>query len=349
MRGVDGGNHAADRSADTQAREFVMMEPLSYPLLFTPLFEAADGQDHLLRAYLADSDVDLPPGMGCCWALLDAEGCSSQVALGPAAGSNLGDLTRRWSGELVGRRHRAGQAFPICVRLLQTGRQEPLTVHPERPTRPDVGSNTKFWYALAAEPDATIISGIQPSATRPGFLAHLNSPMLRQSLHVYRPERYDAFLAPAGRVHALGAGCLVIEIQERPAGALCVSGWGPEDAVPESAAMAALDQVQFSDRLVRRIPRDASPVRQTRKVPLLPQCPSFRVDEVRLYDHLAGRTVGLSFHLYIVAEGRVRISCRQGEQDLAPGRVALLPACLGDYRLETLTPQALLLKVNLPE
>mgnify|MGYP003790763083 CR=1 FL=1 len=65
--------------------------------------------------------------------------------------------------------------------------------------------------------------------------------------------------------------------------------------------------------------------------------------------HLAGRTVGLSFHLYIVAEGRVRISCRQGEQDLAPGRAALLPACLGDYRLETLTPQALLLKVNLPE
>lgn len=326
-----------------------MADSIRYPLQFAPLFEAADGRDNLLRAYLAGSGVDLPPGMGCSWELIDAVPCSNRVIGGPAAGLTLTELTRDWGTELVGRRHQPGRAFPVCVRLLQTGRQEPLAVHPERPARSDVGSNTKFWYSLDADPEAVIISGISPTATRMGFLAQLNSPMLRQSLHVYHPERCDAFLAPAGRVHALGAGNLVFEVQERPIGALCVSGWGRDDAVPEGAALAALDQVLFSDRQVRRISRDASPIRQTRKVPLLPQCPSFHVDEIRLCDHVAGRTVGTSFHLFFVAEGRVCIHCGHAEQELATGRTVLVPACAGDYRIETLTPQSRLLKIALPE
>jgi len=326
-----------------------MTDTIGYPLRFEPLFEAGDGCDDMLRAYLSDSGIDLPLGMGCSWELLDVESCSNRVMHGPAAGRTLSDLTREWGTELVGRRYHAGQPFPLCVRLLQTAKQEPLAVHPEKAGRPGVGSNTKFWYSLAAGPEATIISGIHPTATRMGFLAQLNSPMLRQSLHVYHPERCDAFLAPVGRVHALGAGNLVLEVQERPAGALCVSGWGPEDAVPESAAAEALDQVLFSDRLVRRISRDAGPIRQTRKVPLLPQCPSFRVDEVRLCDHIAGRTVGASFHLFFVVEGRVTILCRREGQELPAGCCALLPACAGDYRIETVTPQSRLLKIGLPE
>jgi mannose-6-phosphate isomerase len=280
---------------------------------------------------------------------VDALPRSSRVCNGPAAGRDLTESTREWGSQLVGRRHRAGQPFPVCVRLLQTGHQEPLTVYPERPGPTGPTSNTRFWYVLRAAPEAVLMAGIHPAATRMPFLTQLNTPMLRQSLQVYHPERYDAFLAPAGRVHALGPGNLLIEVQERPVPGIPVSGWGPEDAVPAEAALAALDQVLFSDRQVRRISRDAGPIRQTRKVPVLPQCPAFHVDEIRLCDNLAGRTVGMSFHLFLVIEGTVQVLGGGTTATVPPGRAVLIPAVAGDYRIEAVSPPARLLKVFLPE
>jgi mannose-6-phosphate isomerase len=326
-----------------------MTETTCYPLLLEPCFERGDGGDGMLREYLAGTSPEPPAGTSCSWEVVDAPPRRSLVRNGPASGRTLSDLTLEWGSDLVGRRHRPGRPFPVCLRLLQSGRQEPLTVHPERPGLTGAGSNTKFWYCLNAAPEAIIISGINPAATRLGFLAQLNTRQLRQSLQVYHAERYDAFLAPVGRVHALGAGNLLIEVQEHPVEGLSVSGWGPEDAVHSAAAQTALEHVLFSDRLVRRITRDAGPIRQTRKVPLLPQCPSFHIDEVRLCDRIAGRTAGTSFHLFYVIEGRVRLLCRAEQHDIPSGRTVLLPACIGDYCIETLTPQARLLKVALPE
>ena len=326
-----------------------MTDTTCYPLLLEPCFERGDGGDSMLREYLAGSSPEPPAGTSCSWEVIDAPPRGSIVRNGPAAGRTLTDLTREWGAELVGRRHRVGLPFPVCLRLLQTGRREPLTVYPERPGLSGACSNTKFWYSLNATPDALVISGINPAATRMAFLTHLNTPQLRQSLQVYHAERCDAFLAPVGRVHALGPGNLLIEVQERPVEGLPLSGWGPEDAVPPAAAATALEHVLFSDRLVRRISCDAGPIRQTRKVPLLPQCPSFHIDEIRLCDRIAGRTSGMSFHLFYVIEGRVRLLCHAEQHEVPTGRTLLLPASIGDYCIETLTPQARLLKVALPE
>lgn len=326
-----------------------MTPSIGYPLLFEPVFERGDGSDGLLREYLAGSPPDLPEGMACSWELVDAEPRVSRVRNGVATGCLLSDLTREWGTELVGRRYRQGQPFPVCLRLLQTDRQEPLMVYPERAVPGGPPSNTKLWYSLAATPEAVLMAGIHPTATRLPFLAHRNSPMLRHSLQVFHPERYDAFLAPAGRVHALGAGNLLVEVQERPLPGWPVSGWGPQDAVSDDDAAVALDHVLFSDRQIRRLSRDAGPIRQTRKVPVLPQCPAFHVDEIRLCDHIAGRTSGTSFHLFLAVEGSVRVVCGAGEATVTTGRAVLIAATAGDYRIEAPTPPVRLLKVFLPE
>jgi len=326
-----------------------MTPSIGYPLLFEPVFEHGDGSDGMLRDYLSGSPPDLPEGTACSWELVDAPPRTSRVRNGAAAGCLLSDLTREWGTELVGRRYRQGQPFPVCLRLLQTGRQEPLCVYPERTVPGGPVSNTKFWYSLRARPDAVLMAGIHPGATQAPFLAHRNTPMLRHSLQVFHPERYDAFLAPGGRVHALGAGNLLVEVQERPVQGLPVSGWGPEDAVPEAEATAALDHILFSDRQIRRLSRDAGPIRQTRRVPVLPQCPAFHVDEVRLCDHIAGRTAGTSFHLFLAVEGSVRVLCGSGEATLTTGRAVLIAAAAGDYRIEAPAPPVRLLKVFLPE
>jgi mannose-6-phosphate isomerase len=327
-----------------------MPDSIAYPLLFEPLFERGDGCDDMLRDYLCGSLPELPPATACSWELLDAPPQATTVRNGAASGRSLSDLTREWGTELVGRRHRPGQPFPVCLRLLQTGRQEQLLVYPERTLPSGPVSNTRFWYSLNATAEAVVMAGIHPAATRMPFMAQMNTPMLRQSLQVFHPERYDAFLAPGGRVHALGPGNLLIEVQERPVEGLAVSGWGAEDAVSEEATTAALAHVLFSDRQVRRLSRDAGPIRQTRRVPVLPQCPAFRIDEIRLCDHIAGRTVGTSFHAFLVVEGTVFVHCGSGAPvTVTTGRAVLIPAVAGDYRIEAAAPPARLLKVFLPE
>ncbi len=326
-----------------------MTDQIGYPLLFEPLFERGEGDGSLLRDYLAGSSLGLPASTTSCWEVLDAPPRATRVRNGAAAGRTLTDLTREWGTQLVGRRHRPGQPFPVCVRLLETVGRQPLSVHPERSLPGGPVSNTRFWYALDAAPDAVVMVGIQPAATRVGLEAQLNSATLRESLQVFHPERCDSFLAPPGRPFALGPGNLVVEVQERPAAPIPISGWGPEDAVPEAEALAALEHVLFSDRLVRRISRDAGPVRQTRRVPLLPQCPAFLVDELRLCDPLAGRAAGASFHLFLAVEGKVRVRCGPGEADVDPGQAVLIAAAAGTYRIEPASPPARLLKVFLPE
>ncbi|MBN2449585.1 MAG: hypothetical protein JXR77_04310 [Lentisphaeria bacterium] len=326
---------------------------IKYPLLLAPVVEAGDGADDLLRAYVGPGTGDIPSGSGCHWQVLDSPGRATRIRNGAAAGHGLGDAVRRFPRVLVGRRHAPGSPFPICCRLLQTAVDTPLSVFPEggRPApRGLPRGNDRFWYSLAAREDAVVISGIRLDATWMGFLRSVNTPSLRDLLQVYRPQPLDAFLAPSGRVHALGAGNLLLEIMQHADDPVRVSGWSDAEAVGPAELERAMSLVNFHDRQVRSISRDVAPMVQTRKVPLVTNCPAFLIEEVRLCDHLCGRTSGESFHLYVVVEGEVTVSSREGGGNLGPGEVVLIPAEMGEYRLEPgNTQQARLIKAGLPE
>lgn len=327
------------------------MESIRYPLLLEPLFETGDGEDGLLRRFLGENAPPEDGAYACCWQLIDDGKRSNTIANGPAAGTSLRSLFTRAPRDLVGKRHSSKQVFPICVRLLETAFDRPLGLFPEDrggSAQRGTSGNFRLWYSLDRYPESIVISGLRPEATRLDFVTKLNSPDLRDCLQVYRPETYHAFFAPSGRVHALGAGNLLVEIQQRPNAPLRVSGWGPEDAVPRAEAEAAMEHMVFHDRLIRRIAMDVAPMRQTRKVPLLTACPAFHVDEIRLCDHLYGRTNGDSFHLFVVVAGDVSFLTREHACRAGKGQCVLIPACLGDYRLEIDSEKARLLQVQLP-
>jgi mannose-6-phosphate isomerase class I len=108
---------------------------------------------------------------------------------------------------------------------------------------------------------------------------------------------------------------------------------------------AGLRAIYFQDRQVRRISRDASSIQHTRRVPLLRHCPSFEVEEIRLYDHLYDGTSGASFHVLSVTEGTVRLESDSGTEQVAAGSVVVIPAAMGDYRLYAEGAPARLLRV----
>ncbi len=328
-----------------------MSVPL-YPLRFHPVYEQQGPAGGLLADYLAvDRNRVLPPGATGSWELVDAPGLTSVIANGPLAGEPLAELAARAPREIVGRRHRPGQPFPLCIRLADIAETEPLAVCPEYPVR--LGGETyrpnhRFWVSLAAGEQAEINVGISQNATRLDIVHSLDSLDLITLLQSYSPLPHDAFFAPSGRLFNIGSGNLVWELREHPGPPLTISHWGRGTPPPEELVAAGLRSVYFQDRQVSRISRDASVISQTRRVPLLPHCPSFCVEEIRLFDHLYDRTSGGTFHLLAVVEGVARLDCGKRSETIPNGSLACLPAALGDYRLYAEGGPARVLRVLQP-
>jgi mannose-6-phosphate isomerase len=283
------------------------------------------------------------------WELLDTPEGSSRIANGPLAGHTLGELVARAPAAVVGSRHPPGAPFPFCVCLRETTADQPLAVHPERElTVNDIrrGRNNKFWYVLDHGADARIFAGISHAATRMRILQRLDTRELDALLQAFDSHAYDAFFIPAGRVHCLGAANLVWELQERPTPPLRISAWSAAETIPEEEREAGLGAVYFQDRQLLRIRGDASPLAHTRRIPILPHCPIFRIEEIRLHDHLFDQTSSSGFHLVGQMSGKARITANRTTILLEQGEVALLPAALGDYRMYAEDGPARLLRVS---
>ncbi|NOY80300.1 MAG: hypothetical protein GXP31_04765 [Kiritimatiellaeota bacterium] len=268
------------------------------------------------------------------------------VTAGPSDGGTLERLVQEYGPELLGRRG-AGQSFPLGVRILDIGRDLPLWVHPAPPEIDWGGTaTTKFWYSLAGEPDAAIAVGLRVRVTRDRFLRNLDSPDLLRHLQVYPGRPGDAFLILPGRVHTATAGNLLLEVVRNDARPAVLSEFGERRPAPEERRRA-VNGIRFEDRQVGRISREAARPPRTRRVPLVPHCPAFTVDEVRLVDHVRDRTTGESFHLLAVVRGTVRLVWDDDAMPLQTGAVCCVPATFGPYSIEAEDGPADYLRVTL--
>jgi len=329
--------------------EVPMRVPL-YPLRFVPVYEQRGLPLGLFAQHLSnDPSRVLPPGATGSWELVATPATTSAVANGPLQGEAFADVVRRAPREIVGRRHPPGRPFPICIRLAEHTEDHPLAVCPESPVQVDGETylpNHRFWLSLAAMEGSEISVGIRQSTTRVDFTQSLQTQNLRHLLQCYTPLSHDAFFAPSGRVFSIGAGNLVWELSQHAGPALEMSQWGRGEPPCPAQVDAALRAVYFQDRQVRRISRDAGTIQHTRRVPLLRHCPSFAVEEIRLYDHLFDGTNGGTYHLLAVVEGNVRLETNAETDHIATGSLVLIPAAMGDYRLYAESVPARVLRVT---
>jgi mannose-6-phosphate isomerase len=190
---------------------------VSAPLAFRPrLHERPWGGRRL-----ADYGKDLPEGacVGESWEVTDRPGEQSVVLDGPLAGRTLHEL---WTGPeraglFGGRAARGGERFPLLVKLLDCTSTLSVQVHPPADVAPDLGGEpkTEMWYLLDAEPGAHLFAGLRAGVSREAFEDGLRAGEdVSALLHRVEVAPGDVMLVPSGRVHALGAGCLVVEVQQ---------------------------------------------------------------------------------------------------------------------------------------
>ena len=159
--------------------------------------------------------------MGESWEISAVEGMESVVADGPEAGLTLPQIIERHGTALLGDRVAAtyGGKFPLLIKFIDARSDLSVQVHPDdeaarRLHGPEAMGKTEMWYVVDAAPGATLRAGLTEGSTRQAYLEVEGTAGLENMLSLYNVKPGDVFFLPAGRVHSIGAGCFIAEIQQ---------------------------------------------------------------------------------------------------------------------------------------
>jgi len=157
--------------------------------------------------------------VGESWEVSGVKGSETIVADGPEAGISLNQLVHEYQHLLVGKDNyaRFGDEFPLLVKFIDARQDLSIQVHPDDETARRQGKGrgkTEMWYVLKSAPGAQLYSGLRRQLTPEGYQHMVGDDTITQALARYRVHEGDVFFIPAGRIHAIGAGCFVTEIQQ---------------------------------------------------------------------------------------------------------------------------------------
>jgi mannose-6-phosphate isomerase len=235
---------------------------LTQPLVFEPIFmERVWGGRRLESLY----GKPLPSAacIGESWEIVDRPEAQSVVHEGPWRGATLHELWCKHRQEIFGDVpdgpssprpvfDRTGTSrFPILAKLLDAQENLSLQVHPPRQIAKKLGGESKdeLWYIANAAPKARLYAGVKKGTTRERFTKALEEGKVEKHLHALEVRTGDAIFLPSGRMHALGAGNLLIEIQENSDTTYRIYDWNRAKArAPRQMHIAeAMQCVDFGD------------------------------------------------------------------------------------------------------
>ena len=327
-----------------------------YPLTFSPVYmERVWGGDMMSKVL----DRRLPEHeapIGESWELVDRDEVNSVVASGELAGKTLGELVSTFGSALVGSRYVSGKRFPLMVKLIDAGERLSLQVHPDENACRELGGGsepkTEMWYVIAAQIGAKIFAGLASGATKVQLMDMLDSAEVEKLMQVYTSQAGDAYYIAAGTLHAIGAGNLILEIQQNSDTTYRVNDWGRVgiDGKPRTLHKEqGLKAIDYTRRSSPRVPGAVGERNFNRKFDVVKLCPYFQVSDLRLHSVWNDDTgSGESFHLLSAVKNRVRIGHGDKECVISPGETALVPACFGIYSISPVAPgEAVVIKTTL--
>jgi len=171
------------------------------------------------------------PGEGAygeSWELVDREEAQSRIIAGPGNGQTFREFLRERTEYVMGSGWESGRAFPILVKWLDCKERLSLQVHPPERVAPELGGEpkTENWYIHESEPGAALIVGLKKGVSREDFEEALENGELEPLLHRVDVSPGDSLFVPSGRLHAIDAGNLILEIQQNSDTTYRVYDWG---------------------------------------------------------------------------------------------------------------------------
>ncbi len=202
---------------------------LTAPLTFEPFFVERMWGGRRLESEFGKK-LPLQKRIGESWEIVDRPEAQSVVANGPLKGKTLHDLWTQHRKQIFGDATDAPR-FPLLLKLLDAHQKLSLQVHPPGQFAGKLGGEpkTEFWYVAAANPGAELLLGFRKPSARDRFEKALREGTAADYVHKIPVRPGDAAFLPAGRLHAVSAGNLLIEIQQNSDTTYRVFDWNRVD------------------------------------------------------------------------------------------------------------------------
>lgn len=313
------------------------MQELETPLKFTPIFmERMWGGRKL--AELFGKELPANKRIGESWEVVDREEAQSVVRHGPFKGKTLHDLWTDNRREIFGGVPDSAR-FPLLIKLLDAEEKLSLQVHPPAAVAGELGGEckTEFWYVAAAEPEAKLFVGLTKPSSRAEFEAAIKSGRVADHVHRVPVRTGDAMYLPSGRFHALGAGNVLIEIQQNSDTTYRLFDWNRVDEKGTQRELhiePALRCIDFND---------VQPELVKPQGELLVRSEFF---EIQKWNLSAARTVAGKGEFAIICCLSGTTTCAGAS--ISPGEFCLVPASLPDRELHPAKGGTSLLRVTIP-
>ena len=311
-----------------------------YPLKFKPIFKDKIWGGQKIKIILG-LDFSPLPKCGEVWMISGVEGNQSIVENGYLAENELNELVEIYMSDLVGEKvfDKFGNVFPVLIKFIDSNDNLSVQVHPDdqlAKKRHGCFGKTEMWYIIQADKDAKIINGFNHEITKETYLDHLEKKTLKEILNFENAKADDVFFIPAGRVHALGAGILLAEIQQTSDVTYRIYDWNRVDEKGQSRelhteqALEALDFKFYNDTEKKYSKELNSPVN-------LAKCPYFSTNLFHLTKTIERDFSQLdSFVIYVCREGSFELIYQEDKMIINKGDCILLPAI---FESVTLNPQ----------
>ena len=308
-----------------------------YPLKFQPILKERIWGGEKLKSLL-DKKSNRSK-IGESWELSDVEGDVSIVSNGKFKGQSLKHLLNIYKHELIGlRNYRVFKdKFPLLIKFIDAKEDLSIQLHPNdklATKRHNSFGKTEMWYVMQADQDSNLIVGFNQKVTPKLYLEHLEKKSLVEILNFDKVKTGDTYFIEVGRVHAIGAGVMLAEIQQTSDITYRLYDWERLDDQGKSRKLhtdLALEAINFEMEDDFRIQYSKT----LNEHNIMVNCPYFTTNYLHLNKTLEVVNNHDSFTIYICVEGEANIKANKHDETIKKGETILLPAAISAYEIST--------------
>ena len=310
---------------------------INYPIKFNPILKEKIWGGEKLKTWFNKKSTR--NDIGESWEVSDVNGNISIVSNGVLKEKSLKTLLSTYKAELVGEKvYKAfGNNFPLLIKFIDAKEALSIQVHPNDQLaneRHNSFGKTEMWYVMQAETEGNLIVGFNKNTSKEAYVKYLEEKKLLEILNQEKVYKGDVYFIPTGRIHAIGAGVLLAEIQQTSDITYRVYDWDRLDDEGNSRELhteLALDAIDYSAQNEYK----TTYVKELNASSPLVNCQYFTTNIIVINATLnVNNTNKDSFIIYMCVEGEVTIKNDDFEEvKLLKGETVLIPAILKEYQL----------------
>ncbi len=306
-----------------------LIEMLNYPIKFEPILKEKIWGGSKLRDILHKRSGK--KNLGESWEISGVKGDISVVANGPHKDRSLNDLLEEYREKLLGEKNFKifGTQFPLLIKFIDAGADLSVQLHPHdkiAKERHDSFGKTEMWYIMQADEGAEINIGFKKSISKEEYLEHLNSGRITEILNFEKVKKGDSFFINTGKVHAIGAGVLLAEIQQTSDITYRIYDWDRVDDEGKSRELhtdLALEAIDFEKKDDFKRPYTRVQNHSTN----IATCEYFTTNFLPVNGNISKNYAHLdSFVIYMCVSGEAEVSIGGNSERISQGETLLIPA-----------------------